>query len=380
VYRPTAYLYITAVVTVFILCSDPVYCMSSFVFCFSKLTQQLLCLVWYVSFVVVMCICLCMLFVVTYCITAVTGLTTNLQSNNNNNNNDNTVEPAMMQFPLAVGIVISLLLPFNRVIPTRTQFSILTPSAQTPFQTFTALRTAADRIWDMQCLQCESGLCNDSKAFVGAALSWTLLTSAVTNKSTRDVWRCAVLTSRPWWRFGRTCCLRNKPLLTFRHWLEECEHGVSFLRFSNRRRAHLSLLSRSSSADVATSKSFSRQSRGGRFQADTRHILLHAASRPSVGTMEPSVQCIRWAISPGERRPEPEADVQLVSARSRAGRRSKRPHLFRFGWCKVHLHSPGCSGIAGSRQPVRKLWEPRRLSDLYASTARYKNSFSIFSS
>jgi hypothetical protein len=44
VYRPTAYLFITAVVTVFILCSDPVYCMSSFVFCFSKLTQQLRCL------------------------------------------------------------------------------------------------------------------------------------------------------------------------------------------------------------------------------------------------------------------------------------------------------------------------------------------------
>jgi hypothetical protein len=40
-----AYLYITAVVIVFILCSDPVYCMSSFVFCFSKLTQQLRCLV-----------------------------------------------------------------------------------------------------------------------------------------------------------------------------------------------------------------------------------------------------------------------------------------------------------------------------------------------
>jgi magnesium-transporting ATPase (P-type) len=61
---------------------DPVYCMSSFVFCFSKLTQQLRCLVWFVSFVVVMCICLFMLFVVPYCITAATGLKTNLQSNN----------------------------------------------------------------------------------------------------------------------------------------------------------------------------------------------------------------------------------------------------------------------------------------------------------
>jgi hypothetical protein len=65
VYRPTAYLYINAVVIVFILCSDPVYCMCSFVFCFSKLTQQLRCLVWYVSFfVVVLCICLCILLVV----------------------------------------------------------------------------------------------------------------------------------------------------------------------------------------------------------------------------------------------------------------------------------------------------------------------------
>jgi hypothetical protein len=45
VYRPTTYLFITAVVIVFILCSAPVYCMSSFVFCFSKLTQQLLYLV-----------------------------------------------------------------------------------------------------------------------------------------------------------------------------------------------------------------------------------------------------------------------------------------------------------------------------------------------
>jgi hypothetical protein len=41
------------------------------------------------SFVVVMCICLCMLFVVPYCITAATGLTTNLQPNNNNKNSNN---------------------------------------------------------------------------------------------------------------------------------------------------------------------------------------------------------------------------------------------------------------------------------------------------
>jgi hypothetical protein len=34
----TAYHSITVVVIVFILCSDPVYCMSSFVFCFSELT------------------------------------------------------------------------------------------------------------------------------------------------------------------------------------------------------------------------------------------------------------------------------------------------------------------------------------------------------
>jgi hypothetical protein len=49
-------------VIVLILCSDPVNSMSSFVFCFSKLTQLLRCLVWCVSFVVVMCICLCHLF------------------------------------------------------------------------------------------------------------------------------------------------------------------------------------------------------------------------------------------------------------------------------------------------------------------------------
>jgi hypothetical protein len=34
-----AYLFINVVVTVFILCSDPVYSMSSSVFCFSKLIQ-----------------------------------------------------------------------------------------------------------------------------------------------------------------------------------------------------------------------------------------------------------------------------------------------------------------------------------------------------
>jgi hypothetical protein len=61
-----AYL-INVVVIVFILCSVPVYSMSSFVFCFGKLTYWLCYLVWYVSFVPVMCICLCMLFFVPYC-------------------------------------------------------------------------------------------------------------------------------------------------------------------------------------------------------------------------------------------------------------------------------------------------------------------------
>jgi hypothetical protein len=42
---PSFLMSVLVIVIVFILCSDPVYCMSSFVFCFSKLTQQLRCLV-----------------------------------------------------------------------------------------------------------------------------------------------------------------------------------------------------------------------------------------------------------------------------------------------------------------------------------------------
>jgi hypothetical protein len=72
------YVFINAVVIVFILCSGPVYCMSSFVFGFQfDLILVLSC---------VLCVICCyvylfMLLVVPYCITATTGLTTHLQSN-----------------------------------------------------------------------------------------------------------------------------------------------------------------------------------------------------------------------------------------------------------------------------------------------------------
>jgi uncharacterized membrane protein len=67
-----AYLFINVVVIVFILCSDPVYSMSSFVFCFQfYLMVALSC--------VICVIRLCMLFVVLYCITTAIRLAIHLQ-------------------------------------------------------------------------------------------------------------------------------------------------------------------------------------------------------------------------------------------------------------------------------------------------------------